>query len=154
MSRKKCKRKIWSTSINPIAHAIAGAAVADDTALNKLRLCELSAIDAMTKGMGTPHDWRWIADVLNIAETMAKHGIGPEVLEYCEEAQKALLEAKERYDKTGKMGLSGTGIRAVKDLWEYHDLQRTSVARSEYERMIQKTINHVRSHGKDVVEVL
>jgi len=152
--RKKCKRKVWSTTINPIAHAIAGAAVADDTALNKLRLCELSAIDAMTKGMGTPHDWRWIADVLNIAETMAKHGIGPEVLEYCKEAQKALLEAKERFDKTGKMGLSGAGIRAVKELWEYHDLQRTSVARSEYERMIQKTINHVRSHGKDVVEVL
>ena len=152
--RKKCKRKVWSTSINPLAHAIAGAAVADNAALDKLRLCELSAIDAMTKGMGTPHDWRWLADVLNISETMAKHGIGPEVLPYCEEAQKALLEAKERYDKTGKMGLSGTGIKAIKELWEYHDLQRTSVARSEYERMIQKTMNHVRSHGKDVVEVL
>ena len=152
--RKKCKRKVWSTSINPLAHAIAGAAVADNAALDKLRLCELSAIDAMTKGMGTPHDWRWLADVLNIAETMAKHGIGPEVLPYCEEAQKALLEAKERYDKTGKMGLSGTGIKAIKELWEYHDLQRTSIARSEYERMIQKTINHVRSHGKDVVEVV
>jgi hypothetical protein len=152
--RKKCKRKIWSTSINPLAHAIAGAAVADDASLNKLRLCELAAIDAMTKGMGTPHDWRWIADVLNIAEMMAKNGIGPEVLPYCKEAQKALLEAKERFDKTGKMGLSGAGIRAVKELWEYHDLQRTSVARSEYERMIQKTINHVRSHGKDVVEVV
>lgn len=152
--RKKCKRKVWSTSINPLAHAIAGAAVADNAALDKLRLCELSAIDAMTKGMGTPHDWRWLADVLNIAETMAKHGIGPEVLPYCEDAQKALLEAKERFDKTGKMGLSGTGIKAIKELWEYHDLQRTSVARSEYERMIQKTMNHVRSHGKDVVEVL
>ena len=152
--RKRCKRKVWSTEINPIAHAIAGAAVADNTSLDKLRLCELTAIDAMTKGMGTPHDWRWLADVLNIAETMAKHGIGPEVLPYCEDAQKALLEAKERFDKTGKMGLSGTGIKAIKELWEYHDLQRTSIARSEYERMIQKTMNHVRSHGKDVVEVL
>jgi hypothetical protein len=152
--RKKCKRKVWSTSINPLAHAIAGAAVADDASLNKLRLCELAAIDAMTKGLGTPHDWRWIADVLNIAEMMAKNGIGPEVLPYCEKAQEALLEAKERYDKTGKMGLTGTGIRAVKDLWEYHDLQRTSVARSVYERMIQKTVNNVLSRGKDVVEVL
>ena len=152
--RKKCKRKVWSTSINPLAHAIAGAAVADDASLNKLRLCELAAIDAMTKGMGTVHDWRWIADVLNIAEMMAKNGIGPEVLEYCQKAQEALLEAKERFDKTGKMGLSGTGIRAVKDLWEYHDLQRTSVARSVYERMIQKTVNNVLSRGKEVVEVV
>ena len=152
--RKKCRRKVYSTEVNPIVNAIAGACIADDVSLNKLRLCELAAIDAMTKGMGTPHDWRWIADVLNIAETMAKHGIGPEVLPYCEEAQKALLEAKERYDKTGKMGLSGTGIRAVKDLWEYHDLQRTSVARSEYEKMIRKTMDNIRSHGKDVVEVV
>ena len=152
--RKRCKRKVWAANPDSVAHAITGAAITDDASLNKLRLCELAAIDAMTKGMGTPHDWRWIADVLNIAETMAKHGIGPEVLPYCEEAQKALLEAKERYDKTGKMGLSGAGIRAVKDLWEYHDLQRTSVARSEYEKMIQKTMNNIRSHGKDVVEVV
>ena len=85
---------------------------------------------------------------------MAKHGIGLEVLPYCENAQKALLEAKERYDKTGKMGLSGPGIKTIKELWEYHDLQRTSVARSEYERMIKKTANNIRSHNKDVVEVV
>jgi len=42
----------------------------------------------------------------------------------------------------------------VKDLWEYHDLQRTSVARSIYEQMIQKTMNNIMSRGKDVVEVV
>ena len=151
--RKRCNRKVWSTNINPIAHAIAGAAVSDEKSLDKLRLCELSAIDAMTKGMGTTEDWRWLADVLNIAETMGKSGIGPEVLPYCKEAQQALLEAAERYQKTGKMGLSGQGIRAIKDVWEFHDIQRTSIARSEYEKMIRKTANYIKSHGKDVVEI-
>jgi hypothetical protein len=151
--RKRCKRKVWSTSIDTVAHAIAGAAISDGAALDKLRLCELSAIDAMTKGMGTTGDWRWLADVLNIAETMGKSGIGPEVLPYCEEAQKALLEAAERYQKTGKMGLSGQGIRAIKDVWEFHDIQRTSIARSEYEKMIRKTANYIKSHGKNVVEI-
>ena len=154
MSRKKCKRRIWSTNINPVAHAIAGAAVSEKQALDKLRLCELSAIDAMTKGMGTTEDWRWLADVCNIAETMAKSGIGPEVLPYCEEVQKALLEAAERYQSTGKMGLSGVGISKVKELWEFHDLQRTSIARSEYEKMIRKTANFIKSKGKDVVEIV
>jgi hypothetical protein len=152
--RKRCKRKVWSTSINPIAHAISGAAVADSASLDKLRLCELSAIDAMVNGMGTTEDWRWLADVVNIAETMGKSGIGPEVLLYCEEVQTALLEAADRYQKTGKMGLSGVGISKVKDLWEYHDLQRTSIARSEYEKMIRKTANYIKSHGKDVVEIV
>jgi hypothetical protein len=152
--KKKCKRKVWSTSINPITHAIAGAAVADNKSLDKLRLSELSAIDAMTKGMGTTEDWRWLADVCNIAETMGKSGIGPEVLPYCDEVQKALLEAADRYQKTGKMGLSGVGITKIRDLWAYHDLQRTSIARSEYERMIQKTANYIRSKGKDMVEIV
>ena len=151
--RKRCKRKIWPTNINPIAHAIAGAAVSDEKSLDKLRLCELSAIDAMTKGMGTTEDWRWLADVVNISETMGKAGIGPEVLPYCQEVQQALLEAAERYQKTGKMGLSGIGITKMKELWEYHDLQRTSVARSEYEKMIKKTANYIKAKGKDVVEI-
>jgi len=152
--KKQCKRKVWSTNINAVAHAIAGAAVADNKSLDKLRLSELSAIDAMTKGMGTTEDWRWLADICNIAETMGKSGIGPEVLPYCDEAQKALLEAADRYQKTGKMGLSGVGISKIKDLWEYHDLQRTSIARSKYERMIQKTANYIRSKGKDVIEIV
>lgn len=152
--RKKCKRKVWSTTINPIAHAISGAAVADDASLNKLRLCELSAIDAMTKGMGTPHDFRWICDVLNIGETMGKAGIGPEILPFCKKAQEALLEAKDRFDKTGKLILSGVGIKAVKEVWMYHEAQRTSISRSEYEKMIKKTADYIRSHGKNVVEIV
>ena len=151
--RKRCKRKIWPTNINTVAHAIAGAAVSDNKSLDKLRLCELSAIDNMVHGRGTVEDWRWLADVMNIAETMGKNGIGPEVLPYCEEAQKALYEAAKRYESTKKMGLSGPGIKAIKELWEYHDLQRTSVARSEYERMIQKTANYIKAKGKDVVEI-
>lgn len=128
--------------------------MADGAALDKLRLCELSAIDAMVKGKGTPEDFRWVADVINISETMAKNGIGHEVLPYCQQAQESLLNAARRYETTKRIVLDGLGIKAVKELWEYHDLQRTSVARSVYEKMIQKTANTIRSKSKDVVEVV
>jgi hypothetical protein len=152
--RKRCNRKVWSTNINPIAHAIAGAAVSDEKSLDKLRLCELSAIDAMIKGVGTPEDFRWLCDVLNIAECMAKDGIGIELLEICEKAQKELLDAKARYDKHGKLGLSGEGIKVLRELIEMHDLQRTSVARSIYEKAIRKTANRIKSRAKEVVEIV
>lgn len=152
--RKKCKRRVWSTNINPVAHAIAGAAVPDKQSLDKLRICELSAIDAMIKGLGTPEDFRWIADVLNIAECMAKDGIGIELLAICEKAQKELLDAKARYDKHGKLGLSGEGIKVLRELLEMHDLQRTSVARSQYEKAIRKTANRIKSRANDVVEIV
>ena len=153
MSRKKCRRKVYPL-INSLAHGLAGAAISDNAALDKLRLCELSAIDAMTKGMGTPEDFRWLADVINIGETMGKNGIGPEILPYCQEAQTELLAAAKRYQDTGKMILSGVGIRAIKDVWELHDLQRTSIARSLYEKAIKKTADRIRSRANDVVEIV
>ena len=154
MSRKKCKRKVYQLA-DPIQMAIMGACVASKKPLDTLRLAELSALDAMTKGMGTKEDWRWLADYLNIAETMCMMGIGKdEVMPYCELAQKALLEAAQRYEKTGRMGLSGEGIKALKELHSYHDIQRTSVARSVYEEAIKKTANRIRSKAKEVVEIV
>jgi len=151
--KKMCKRKIWSTTINPITHAIAGARVTEDRLLDKLRMRELSAFDSMVKGWGTVEDWRVLVDMMNIAEMMGKSGIGPEVLPYCEEGCQAMTEAARRYQKSMKMGLSGLGINALREICAYHDLQRTSVSRSVYETMITKTANYLRSKGKDVVEI-
>jgi len=151
--RKKCQRKIWSTTINPITHAISGARVTEDRLLDKLRMRELSAFDSMVKGWGTVEDWRVLVDMMNIAEMMGKCGIGPEVLPYCEDGCQAMTEAARRYQKSMKMGLSGLGINALREICAYHDLQRTSVSRSVYETMITKTANYLRSKGKDVVEI-
>ena len=151
--KKMCKRKIWSTTINPITHAISGARVTEDRLLDKLRMRELSAFDSMVKGWGTVEDWRVLVDMMNIAEMMGKSGIGPEVLPYCEDGCQAMTEAARRYQKSMKMGLSGVGINALREICAYHDLQRTSVSRSVYEAMITKTANYLRSKGKDVVEI-
>ena len=151
--KKRCKRKVWSTQINPISHAIAGATIVDETSLNKLRLAELSSIEAMTTGKATLEDWRYLVDLLNICQTFIRHGIGPEAKEDCDKAQESLYNAAKRYEKTKRMGLDGQGIKAIKEVYSWHDLQRTSVSRSVYEDMIEKTRNYIRSKGKEVVEI-
>jgi hypothetical protein len=150
--RKHCKRKIWE-KVNPIEFAITGAAITSEEKLDILRLSELSAIESMVKGNGTVSDWRILVDMLNIAETMASNGIGIEVLEVCEVVQKEMEAAAHRYEKTRKMGLTGTGIRYIKELYQLHDLQRTSISRSEYERMLQKTCDYIRSNNHRVVHL-
>lgn len=150
--RKRCKRKVWGL-IDPIKMAIEGACVTGGETLEKLQLDELSAIDAMKRGLGTKEDWRVLADMMNIAIMMGKNGIGAEVLPCCEQVQQSLHKAALRYESTGVMGLDGPGIKAISDLYEYHDLQRTSVARSVYEEMIQKTHKHLKAKHKDVVVV-
>jgi len=152
--RKRTKRKFWSTEINTISHAISGASITQRDKLDKLRMMEYSALEAMTKGHGTVTDWRTLVDVLNLSETMARHNIGKdEVLPVCQKAQDALHQAAERYMKTLKMGLSGEGIQAVRDLIEYADLQQSSIPRSDFEKYIQKTKDYIRSNGNLVVEI-
>ena len=150
--RKKTRRKVWNL-IDPITHAIVGAAITQREKLDKLRLLEYSALDAITKGSGTVQDWRTLVDVLNLSETMARGGIGVEVLPVCEKAQKSLHKAAMRYQETMRMGLDGEGIKAIRDLIEYADLQQSSISRSEFERYIQKTKDYIRSHGDKVVEI-
>ena len=150
--RKQTKRKIWKL-IDPIRHAILGAGITQDHLLDKLRLTELAALDAMTKGMGTIADWQELTDMMNISEVMAMEGIGPEALPYCKQAQDALEQAALRYQRTMSMGLSGTGINALREVFEYHDLQRRSIPRSVYEKMIMKTRQRIQSKAAEVVEI-
>ena len=151
--RKKTKRKVWAL-IDPIQHGIIGAAITQRDKLDKLRMLEYSALDAITKGQGTIHDWRTLVDVLNLSETMARAGIGKdEVLPVCEKAQKALHEAALRFQSTKRMGLSGEGIQAIRDLIQYADLQQSSISRSEFERYIQKTKNYIKSNNDLVTEI-
>lgn len=150
--RKRTKRKVWNL-IDPLTHAIVGAAITQRDKLDKLRLLEYSALDAITKGSGTVQDWRTLVDVLNLSEMMARGGIGPEVLPVCEKAQKSLHEAAIRFEKTSKLGLSGEGIQAVRDLIAFADLQQSSISRSEFERYIKKTKDYIKSHGDRVVEI-
>jgi len=150
--RKRTIRKQW-VLLNPITHAIVGAAITHRERLDKLRMLEYSALDAITRGQGTVTDWRTLVDVLNLAEMMGKNGVGPEVLPICEKAQASLHKAAMRYQETMRMGLDGVGIQAIRELIEYADLQQSSIPRSEFEKYIQKTKNYIKSHGDRVVEI-
>ena len=130
-----------------------GAAITQRDKLDKLRLLEYSALDALIKGSGTVQDWRTLVDVLNLSEMMGKNGVGPEVLPICQTAQDILHKAALRYEETKKMGLDGVGIQAIRDLIEFADLQQGSISRSEFERYIQKTKDYIKSHGDKVVEI-
>jgi len=153
MTRKKTKRKQWSL-LDPIQHAVVGAAITPRQTLDKLRFVEYSALEAITKGNGTVSDWRTLVDVLNLSEVMAKAGVGPEVLPICAQAQESLHKAALRFEETKKMGLDGPGISAIRELIAYADLQQASISRSEFEKYVKKTRDYIKSNSDRVVEIL
>lgn len=144
MTRKHTRRKVYALT-DPIAHAIAGAAITDTASLDKLRMRELSAIESFRTGQASRQDWMAIADMLNICETLARDGIGPEAMDACERAQEALTAAFERHQATGRLGITGPELQAMRTGYEYHDLQRQSISRSRYEQAIKKTADRIRS---------
>lgn len=150
MTRKHCKRKVWSTSINAVTHAIEGAAITSEALLNQLRLRELAAVEAFRTGSATLQEWADISGMLNICETMARGGVAPEALETCATAEKELIAAGIRFEATRRMATSGPGLQAFRDLYQYHDLQRQSISRSEYDRWIKKANLRVKSKAPEV----
>lgn len=144
MSRKRCNRRRWDL-VNPIAHVMEGISVTPDAKLAKLRTVELSALESFRTGHAVPDDWRAIADVCNLAETLALSGVGPEVLEVTRKAQAALATAFDRYQDKKPLLFTGPELQAVRDVVEYHDLQRTSITLAQYEAAIRKTRDRIRS---------
>lgn len=150
--RKRCKRKVYAL-VNPIEYAIEGARVASQERLDKLRALELSAIDAFARGQATIHDWHAICQMMNLAEVMAKAGVGIEVLDAAMDAQSHLIDAKDRFERLKRMGTTGAGLQSFRMLYDYHDLQRTSISLSEYERFIKRTRGLVAGKAPGVVEL-
>lgn len=151
--RKRTKRKQYGLLMDPIRYVIEGVQVTPESELDKLRVYELSAIEAFRTGKATLSDWNAVKAMLNVAETMARRGIGEEVISVCMQAQDHLIEAAKRFERIGKMGGTGTALQVWRDLYEYHDLQRKSVTRAEYERFIQEAINRERSHAPEVIDL-
>jgi hypothetical protein len=150
--RKRTVRKHYAL-VNPIEYAIEGAAITQDTDLNKLRMIELQALQAFRTGQAGLQEWNEINSMMNLAETMAKGGIGVEVESICMQAQDHLIDSAKRYERIGRMGATGPALQCWQDLYEYHDLQRQSVARSVYEEMIRKTTERVRNKAPGVIEL-
>lgn len=144
--RKRTKRKHSLPLCNPITLAMVNAAITSTEDLDKLRTAELMSIEAFAKGVATTEDWKRLADLLNLAETMALYmHIGPEVIPTAQAASKALGEALRRKREHGRLGLSGPELETFRHLLEYHDLQRSSVPRKVYAEAIRRTSERVRS---------
>lgn len=150
--RKHTHRKVRPL-INTISFVLDGVTTTPQQDLDKLRLAELACIDQFARGAATVQQWHEMSQMLNLCEVMAMQGIGPEALEACGRAQKWLIDAAERYQRTKKMGMTGEGLTALRDLFAFHDLQRQSISRGEYEKAITTTFNRIRSKAPEVVEL-
>ena len=148
--RKATKRKIYRTDVCAVSTAIVGASITDDESLNKLRKVEQASLEAFKAGTATIRDWNNINAVVSLSESMAEANIGPEVMVHAKIAEMHLLDAHNRFNRVGKVGATGLGLSSFKEILEWHDLQRSSVARSVYEAHIKRVTNMITSGSSKI----
>jgi hypothetical protein len=138
-------RKVWPTNIDTIQYAIEGASISGRDKLDKLLMRELSAIDSFTRGNATMQEWQDLVAINNVALTLCGMGVGPEAVTDCQAAEHGLIEAAARFERTGRMGLSGPAIKALRSVIEWHEAQRSAIPRSQYEEAIRLTSARIKS---------
>jgi len=151
--RKKCKRKVYPLNPNIVAAVIESVGFIPNQDFDRLRIMALGSVEALATGAGTVADLRCLSDNLNISETMADSGVGPEALEACAAAQAAVLSIMKRYGKWKKIETTPAELQAFREMLAYLDAQRTSISRGEYEKFIVKTWARIRSNNDKCVIV-
>ena len=130
--QRRCKRYV--EFITPLETAIRNAATAPKQSRDKLALADLSTLDTITRGKGRLSDFRYLVDICNLCEVLAKdYRIGgEEVLAAVKEAEAAFLSCARRIETTGKIGFSGPELAAVREMLEWAAAQREAASRGVY----------------------
>ena len=133
---KSCRRrsKRYVEFITPLETAIRNAATAPKQSRDKLALADLSTLDTITRGKGRLSDFRYLVDICNLCEVLAKdYKIGgEEVLDAVKVAEAAFLSCARRIEATGKIGFSGPELQAVREMLEWAQAQREAASRGVY----------------------
>lgn len=97
-----------------------------------------TSIDAMTGGTATTTHFDTLVYAMDIGVILAEHGIGTEYAEMIQPAMNGLIRAKERYLKTGKFGLDGDALAALKAVAGLHEAQLQVATRGQLEAAINE----------------
>ena len=154
---KSCRRrsKRYVEFITPLETAIRNAATAPKQSRDLLATADLSTLETITRGKGRLSDFRYLVDISNLVEVLAKdYRIGgDEVLEAVKSAESAFLSCAVRIEKTGKIGFSGPELQAVREMLQWAAAQREAASRGVYLSAIKLLSARVKG-GSVTVEML
>lgn len=151
----RAKRKVWPL-LNPILHAMAGAAKFTPTQLAQLMAPNRAAVQALQYGQFNADHWRVLADAFNIAEALARPpvNIANDHSEKFEEAQCVLYALSEQFRDRKTWTARSAQLQAVKDAMEIFEIQLEHVAQGEFERVVEKLtqrmVEALRGNGGNV----
>lgn len=107
-----------------------------------------TSIDALTGGYAEKNHFDTIVYALNIGVILAESGIGAEYIELLRPASDAMQRCKERYLTSGKFGLDGEGLQAIRAVADLHEAQLAAATHAELQAAIDEMHRRLRMNKK------
>lgn len=95
-----------------------------------------TSIDALTGGYAEKNHFDTIVYALNIGSILAANGLGAEYTDLLDPAKNAMQRCKDRYLQSGKFGLDGDGLQAIREVAGLHEAQVALATQGELEAAI------------------
>lgn len=129
------KKKYVPKPVNPNPLGLlAGSAPITASTLATVEVKHYSALDALTKGVGTRRDWDLVTHALNTANVLATlHKVGLEFFKDILKAQKAHNNCGVRRVKGANFGYTGPELQAVREALQVYEGQLLVASAKEVE---------------------
>lgn len=144
MSRKRGRRRPIMVSMDPLAKLAPAPKAERDLVIGRFR----SDLEAMARGQDpTVDDWRDLSDVVNLVETLALvQGLLDidATMPAVRAATAAMVAAAHRFKTTGRFGLDGPGLQALREVVDTYEAAAAGFTRyvmTEATRLTQERIS-------------
>jgi hypothetical protein len=130
---------------NAVFNAINLSKPISESAKSQLAIGINVALDAFAKGYAQKNHFDTLASTVDLAMMLSNTLFEGAYMAEINLARDAMIRCRERFAKTGKLGLDGEGYNAIKFAIQLHDEQLNNVTGAEVMKFMEKRAQHIRS---------
>lgn len=142
---KKYNPKNHSINFNLVYEAISQSSLVGEEAKERLEIGIRSALLAFTNGVATKQHFDTLASTVDLTVMASATLFDNAYMDDIQNARQAMIRCRERFIKTGKMGLDGEGLTAIKQIIEIHNELINHVTGGEVLKFLQVRDQHIKS---------
>jgi hypothetical protein len=144
---KKRNKKYQPKAIdrNAAFNAINLSKPVSENAKSQLAIGIHTALEAFTNGVAEKVHFDTLASTVDLTMMMSQTLFERAYWDEINEARDAMIRCRERFARTGKLGLDGEGITAIKFAIELHEEQLSNVTGAEVMKFMETRAQHIRS---------
>lgn len=143
--RKKYNPNKHAVNPNAAFDAINLSRPVDDSRIDRLEIGIRTSLDAFTKGVADKAHFDTLASTVDLSMMIDKTIFGGVFFDHINHARDAMIRCRERFARTGKLGLDGEGLNAIKAAIEIHAEQLKQVTGAELLKFLKTREQHIRS---------